>query len=157
MDKARGRVLVVNKGFALWLHTEGESPLYADDSVSSDVLDYMFFCFEGEPSFAYLSQGMDSHATARVNFVDVNWCLAPFGRTDYLPFEELPPKPATFDEMTGLAKKLSFGTPFVRVDLIEYCGRPRFSEMTFHNCSGYMPCDPPEWDEKVGDIPTLSR
>ena len=81
---------------------------------------------------------MDSHATAHVNFVDMNWSLAPFGRTDYLPFEELPPKPATFDEMAGLAKKLSFGIPFVRVDLFEYCGRPRFSEMTFHNCSGYM-------------------
>lgn len=80
-----------------------------------------------------------------------------FRTIDYLPFGELPPKPATFDEMAGLAKKLSFGIPFVRVDLIEYCGRPRFSEMTFHNCSGYMPFDPPEWDEKVGDMLTLPR
>ena len=49
----------------------------------------------------------------------MNWEKAPFGRSDYLEFEVLPPKPAKFDEMVKIAKSLSSGHPFLRVDLYE--------------------------------------
>lgn len=58
--------------------------------------------------------------------------------------------------MLDIAKWLSFGIPFVRVDLFVYEGQVRFSEMTFSSCGGFLGFDPPEWDGKVGGVLSLS-
>ncbi|RXZ54747.1 hypothetical protein ET524_09835 [Senegalimassilia faecalis] len=143
--------LLVNEFSLLWVHEN-----YCPD-VAEEQIDYKFYCFDGEPRFIYVSQGLERHETARIDFLNMDWERASFGRPDYASFEAIPSKPDTFDEMTGLVKELSKNMPFVRVDFFEYKGRPRFSEMTFHPCGGFMPFDPPEWDEKVGDMLTLPR
>lgn len=130
---------------------------YLDPSMGADpaagITDYKFYCFGGEPGYLYVSQGLEDHATARISFLNIgDWSFAPFGRNDYAPFDELPPKPACYDEMEGLARELAAGISFVRADLFVYGGRPRFSEMTFSPCGGFMPFDKPEWDEKLGEL-----
>ena len=82
----------------------------------------------------------------------MNWEKAPFGRSDYLEFEVLPPKPAKFDEMVKIAKSLSSGHPFLRVDLYEINNKVYFSELTFSPCAGFMPFVPEEWDAKLGKL-----
>ena len=73
---------------------------------------------------------MDNHETARLSFLTMNWEKAPFGRSDYLEFEVLPPKPTKFDEMVKIAKSLSGGHPFLRVDLYEkMCIRDRIKDV----------------------------
>ena len=74
----------------------------------------------------------------------------PFYRTDFKQFEVLPPKPDCFDEMIRLAKKLSNGIPFLRVDLYEVNGKVYFGELTFYPGIGMSRFEPEEWDEKVG-------
>lgn len=114
------------------------------------MTDYKFYCFDGEPRYLYVSQGLEDHETARISFLSLDWDFMPFRRGDYRPFKELPPKPVPLDEMVGIARTLSKGIPFVRVDLYEHGGGVLFSEMTFHPCSGFMPISPESADEEMG-------
>ena len=134
----------------MWLH-EGCAPAVTQKGLT----DYKLYCFGGEPRFLYVSQGLEDHDTARISFLGLDWEFAPFRRDDYAPFEDLPERPASLDEMVELARALSDGIPFVRVDFYDVGGSPRFSEMTFHPCSGFMPFRPAEWDLRVGDMLSL--
>lgn len=134
----------------MWLHFERPG-----NAVPKGLTDYKICCFGGEPKFLYVSQGLEDHSTARISFLSLDWTFAPFSREDYVPFEELPVRPASFDKMVGLARTLSVGIPFVRVDFYDVSGEPAFSEMTFHPCSGFMPFNPREWDMRIGDMLSL--
>lgn len=142
-----------------WPYKDVKPLVFAEEyleSGGSGLIDYKFHCFNGEPQFLYISQGLENHATARMDFLDMRWKPMGFSRSDYRRFAELPPRPACFDEMAAIARSLSADIPFVRVDLFENAGRPRFSEMTFHPCSGFMPFEPPEWDARLGELLNLS-
>lgn len=124
---------------------------YLEDKPGECLTDYKIFCFNGEPRFLYLSQGMDDHATARMSFLNIDWNFAPYKRLDYKPLESLPEKPQNYEEMLEIAKKLSEGIPHVRVDLYSLKGKIYFGELTFFTCSGMIPFDPAEWDLKLGE------
>ena len=61
-------------------------------------------------------------------------------------------KPKTFDEMVNVARVLSEGFPFVRVDLYEIEGRVYFGEMTFTPASGGGGFRPDEMDYELGKM-----
>ena len=124
----------------------------SDWRAPQGTVDYKFYCFDGEPRFLYVSQGLEDHETASISFLDLDWRRMPFKRDDYRDFAVLPNRPESLDEMSELSRVLSKNIPFVRVDFFEHDAKPRFSEMTFHPCSGFMKFDPPEWDGKVGDM-----
>jgi len=119
------------------------------------LIDYKFYCFNGEPKFLYVSQGLEDHSTAKISFLTLDWEFAPFKRDDYESFSSLPQKPACFEKMIEISKILSEGHPFLRVDLYDIDGHVYFSELTFSPCSGFMHFQPAEWDRKVGDYLTL--
>ena len=50
------------------------------------------------------------------------------------------------------AEVLATGFPFVRVDLYEVDGRPRFGELTFYPASGYLRPVPDTIDRLYGDL-----
>lgn len=124
---------------------------YLDEQTGTGLHDYKFYCFHGEPRLLYLSEGLEDHTTAKISFVTLDWEFAEFGRSDFAPFKELPPKPENFQQMIQLAKKLSAGNPFLRVDLYSVQGKVYFSELTFTPCSGHMPFDPENWDGILGE------
>lgn len=136
-------------------HTPVEHLVYASSSSvygSNKKVPYSTDDKVDNPVSLYVSNGMDNHETARLSFLTMNWEKAPFGRSDYLEFEVLPPKPTKFDEMVKIAKSLSGGHPFLRVDLYEINNKVYFSELTFSPCGGFMPFVPEEWDAKLGEI-----
>lgn len=90
-------------------------------------------------------------------FADMNYEQASFNRADYQHFDRLPAKPEKFDEMKKVVKYLSKDIPFVRVDLYEIHQQIYFGELTFHPCSGYMPFEPEQWDEKLGKLIRLPK
>ena len=122
-----------------------------DNSQQSGLVDYKFYCFGGETKFLYISQGLENHKTARISFLNLDWTFAPFKRTDYKPFDDLPQKPKEFEKMIDLTKQLSKNIPFLRVDLYEIEGKIYFSELTFSPCGGMMRFEPEEWDYKFGE------
>lgn len=132
-----------------------ESASLEDDigksTVEIGLTDYKFYCFNGVPKFLYISKGLEDHTTALMTFVTMDWKIAPFQRTDFAGFKELPKKPEHYDEMVEYATKLSEGIPFVRVDLYEIQNTVYFSEMTFSPSSGYALFSPGEWENTIGE------
>ena len=125
---------------------------YLENIAGQGLIDYKFYCFNGEPKFLYVSQGLENHATASRSFLTFDWQFAPFGRSDYKPLDVLPEKPKNFDKMVEFASILSKNIPFLRVDLYEVEGKIYFSELTFSPCGGMMPFNPPEWDRRLGEM-----
>jgi hypothetical protein len=52
--------------------------------------------------------------------------------------------------MLEMARRLSSGTDFLRVDLYNINGRIVFGELTSHPASGMGMFEPAEWDLKFG-------
>ena len=125
---------------------------YMQDGDSRELKDYKFYCFDGEPAFLYVSEGLENHQTAHISFLNLDWTRAPFLRSDYAGFETLPPKPDRFDEMVAMARRLSEGFRFVRVDLYEINGTVYFGELTFTPTGGFVPFIPDEADLEIGKL-----
>ena len=87
---------------------------------------------------------------------DMQYNMMPFSMDD-AKADVLPPKPLLFDVMASASEKLSEGLPFLRVDM--YCIGDVFyvGELTFYHYGGFIPFNPVEWDEKLGDLLDLSK
>lgn len=46
---------------------------YMEDISGNGLTDYKFYCFNGDPKYLYVSNGMDNHETARLSFLTMNW------------------------------------------------------------------------------------
>lgn len=125
---------------------------YLEGASERGLIDYKFYCFNGEPQFLYVSQGLENHSTALISFVNLDWSRAPYRRKDFAEFKTLPPKPQCLNEMLDVARTLSSGCKFLRVDLYEVNGRVYFSELTFTPCGGFMPFESIEQDIKMGEL-----
>lgn len=124
-----------------------------------DLIDYKFYCFNGEPKFLYVGYAnmKDGVKHDQLSFFDLEWRPTPFYRTDHEPLPFDVAQPRNFDEMIQIAARLSKGIPFLRVDLYSIDGQVYFSELTFHPGSGFGPFSPPEWERKIGEWIILSE
>lgn len=130
-------------------YVEDECPPNSD---ITGLLDYKYYCFNGEPRFLYIGYAdvRDGIKHDRMTYLDLDWHKTDFKRPDH---EELPfniAKPVNFDEMVIIARKLSENIPFVRVDLYCINNRIYFSEMTFFPGAGFSPFSPEEWEYTLG-------
>ncbi|MBE5819572.1 MAG: glycosyl transferase [Clostridiales bacterium] len=130
---------------------------YMATEEQPELIDYKFFCFNGNPKLLYVSEGLSDHNTAKISFADMDYKMTEFYRKDYKPFDKLPKKPENFEEMKELAKVLSKDIPFVRVDFYEIEGKIYFGELTFYPCSGYIPFKPEKYDKILGDMLELPK
>lgn len=124
---------------------------YMEDSKTSELRDYKFFCFDGEVKALFIAtdRQKDGEET-KFDFFDVDFNHLPFsnGHSN----AEIPPaKPEKFEIMKGLAGKLSKGIPQIRVDFYEVNDRVYFGELTFSHWSGMKPFKPKEWDYTFGE------
>ena len=123
-------------------------------NTSGTLIDYKFHCFNGEPKFLYVGTDDISSGTKgelKLSFFDLDWKISPFYRSDHKPIAIDVEKPKCFDEMIDIARKLSKGIPFVRVDLYWVNGQILFSEMTFFPGGGNGYFSPEEWENRLGD------
>lgn len=126
--------------------------------LEDEILDYKFFCFEGEPEFFYISQASEGRFDQlKADFFYINGELAEFIRTDHDHFQEKPTMPKELDKMLDVARKLSKDFVFVRVDLFNVGGKIYFSELTFTPSSGMMPLCPETADYRIGQMLDISK
>lgn len=119
---------------------------------SDALLDYKWFCFDGEPKLMYISN--DAGATPHTDFFDMEFNHLLIRMKD--PNSDvLPEKPAQFEKMKELAATLSKGIPCVRVDFYVVNNQVYFGEMTFYHASGFAKIYPEEWNDKLGEWITL--
>ncbi len=128
------------------------------ESGNSDLTDYKVFCFNGEPKFIQVIQNRSIRET--IDFFDTVWKHQEFvGLTPNVRNSEKSiPRPARLNEMLEIAATLSYGIPFLRVDLYVVNDNIYFGELTFFPASGLGTFTPDIWDLRLGqmlELPSL--
>lgn len=117
-----------------------------------DLLDYKWFCFNGEPKYCQVIQNRTTDES--IDFFDINW--------NHQEFIGLNPKahPATYpvsrpkhlDTQIRIARKLSTDIPYSRIDLYEVGEMTYFGEITFYPLSGMGKFFPEKYNEILGQM-----
>lgn len=128
---------------------------YLEDSTCHSLPDYKFFCFNGEPKFLFVATGRAEGNTC-FDFFDTDYRWLPV-RQHYPNAATPPEKPACFDEMLELSRKLSAGFKHVRVDFFQVNGKVYFGELTLTHFAGYHPYEPESYDSLFGSYLNLEN
>lgn len=120
-----------------------------EESSADGLTEYKLFCFNGEPQVVLVGRG-EAHSTSRTcDYFDINFNRLPFALSN--PRSNLPEeKPVQFEEMLEIARKLSSGRTFLRVDTYIVNGHVYIGELTFYHGAGLERFDPVEWNLKLG-------
>lgn len=126
---------------------------YISDSKGFDTLtDYKFYCFNGVVESVMLCLDRYTGDT-KFYFFDEDWNLRRYNLRGKAALDGFTlPKPKGIDRMFEIARILSKGIPYVRVDLYNIDGDIFFSELTFFPQSGFDPNYLLETDKYFGQL-----
>jgi len=119
-------------------------------NIEGQLYDYKVFCFGGEPYCMYVAQEHFADGSSYpITFYDLDWRKMDvrYGSHRSMDAE----KPRHFTEMVGMARILSKGFPFIRVDFFDTDERPYVAEMTFAPGGGCVPYSPESFNRLLGD------
>lgn len=133
---------------------------YMEDSVTGELRDYKFFCFDGVVKAMFVaSDRQNKKEDTKFDFFDCDYnhlCII----NGHPNAKTIPEKPHNFDLMKKLAAELSKGYPHIRVDFYEIDNKVYFGELTLYHWSGMVPFEPEEWDYIFGkwiELPTKRK
>ena len=120
------------------------------EKKNSDLTDYKFYCFNGDPLIMMLSVGRYSDNLC-FDYYDMQWNKLPlvWDRPNSNINHLCPP---CFEEMKNLCKKLSNAIPHVRCDFYIIDNVPLFGELTFFDSSGFSKFQDSSWNERLGSM-----
>jgi len=121
---------------------------FLKNEESKSLVDYKFYCFNGEPKFVLV---IFEDGKKVYKYLNMNWELLPFAGKKVIKYDGMIQKPSNFDEMTMLASKLADKFPFVRVDFYSIEGKTIFGEMTFYPTDGRKDFRPDKYNKIIGD------
>lgn len=127
-----------------------------EEYLGECIIDYKFFCFNGEPKYIYVSSDLVHDRQAQIGFFYLDGTKMPLIRDDYaqMDIEELPP---FFENMKKDAELLCEDFPFVRVDFFVANNTYYFAELTFTPSGGMMPFNPDKYDLEWGENMDISK
>jgi hypothetical protein len=125
-----------------------EKYLDGDHGAGTSLSEYKFYCFNGKPVTILLAR--DRFTDLRVNFYDLEWNLLPWRRKSPNASVNIP-KPGRLGEMLEIARKLSEGLFFARIDLYVVQDKIIFGEVTLSPGSGFSKFYPDEADLALGE------
>lgn len=133
--------------------------IYAEKFIRGidDLIDYKFHCINGNPEFVLTCSQRKANGDAAMavtlDLFDMEWKHIPeiIGSGNEIAGDGLIQKPETFDRMKEIARVLSRGFEFVRVDLYEIDGNILFGEMTFSPACCVFPYFSKEIDIEMGN------
>lgn len=125
--------------------------IVCEEFLGDTIMDYKFFCFNGEPKYIYVSNDLIHDRQAQIGFFYLDGKKMPLRRDDYtdIPSIDFPP---FFEEMRKAAEVLCRDFPFVRVDFFLANGRYYFAELTFTPSACMMPFNPEKYDLEWGNL-----
>lgn len=118
-----------------------------------DIMDYKFFCFNGEPKMMFIVSNRRLPGGHKADFFDMEgnhldvWQLGFENNpsTPQLPTSEV------FEKMKSIASVLSKDVPLLRVDLYYVNQKIYVGELTFSDSGGYAPFEPTEYNHIIGN------
>lgn len=136
-------------------HYRGRNRIMCERMLEYNIRDYKIFCFDGQPRYFKIDADRLGHHHA--NYYDLDWNLMDLDertcpRNPSMKAERIP----QFEEMLDIARRLSKGFPFVRVDLYLHADKVYFGEMTFIPAGGYAPLMPESYERRLGDMIDLT-
>ena len=121
---------------------------YKDNGVDG-LIDYKFWCFNGEPKFYGVNAG---HGHGAINYYNIDGTDFMYQRSDYSANKNAAwEKPKNFEKMIEYSKKLSEDFKFVRVDFYEINDKIYLGELTFIPGGGYIKYNG-NGDEEIGKM-----
>jgi len=144
----------VGKSFGReWAYEGVKNRIIAEKYIESkddSLVDYKFFCFNGEVKYIYVISDRKLGKTARLGIYDSDFKKLDAYRADEQKQTTPCKKPVNFDLMKEYASVLSRDFPHARIDLYDNNNCIIFGEITFYDGSGYMRFDPDEFDNTLG-------
>lgn len=123
---------------------------YMVDESGTQLKDYKIFCFDGEPYCVQVD--FDRFHGHKKNLYSLDWELQEFS-FNYPAHPEIEiARPDTLEKMLEIAKVLSVGEPYVRIDFYSVDHKPYVGEITFFPASGYGKFVPEKYDRIFGDL-----
>ncbi len=122
-------------------------------SVSPDLIDYKFYCFNGVPKLIMVANGR-STGNKRFGYYDTEWNTVDISWGAPKPDVEFT-KPDNLNEMLEIASKLSSDLVHARIDLYNIDSHVYFGEITFYDGSGLDKINPQSYDEYLGSLMKL--
>lgn len=138
-----------------WVYRDVPPRYIAEEIIEnrdgSELVDYKFHCFDGEPKLLFLaSDRYLGENTLKFDWYDMDLNHLPFKSKGYENSNKEIPFFPEFDLMKEIARKLSEGMPYVRVDLYLVNRKIYFGELTFFHDAGFVALEPEEWEYKLG-------
>ena len=131
-----------------WAYADIPRGLLVEPFIGSgDVLptDYKLFVFGGRAAFVQVH--LDRASAHRWIVMDLDW-----RRVSPSTHDPDPARPVSLPAMIAGAELLARDHDFLRVDLYEVAGRPRFGEITVYPGSGLLPVVPASLDRRMGEL-----
>ena len=131
-----------------------------DRAVSSSIIDYKIWCFNGKPDSVLVCSNRRTQGGCALSAFDLDWNYCPKATIFNDEHFEAPrpiPCPAKLKEMLEVAEKLSADFPEVRVDLYHINDRIYFGELTFTSLGGTMTYYTPQELLRMGQKIDLSN
>ena len=126
-----------------------EKLLEDERHINNAVNDYKIFCYDGKPEYVICITDRYTDSCNHLVY-DTQWNKIRVA-SEGADIDKDAPKPENLAEMLDIARKLSEGFPFARIDLYSLDGKVYFGEITFYPWSGYMEFEPDEFDYTLGE------
>ena len=129
---------------------------YIDPSPNvEDLPDYKWYCFNGEPKYCQVIQNRST--TETIDFFDSEWNHQEFvGLNPAAVHATVPPsRPSNLDTQVKIARKLSKGMSYSRIDLYDTGDKTYFGEVTLFPNSGLGTFTPERYNELLGQLIVL--
>lgn len=137
-----------------WPYKDVPRKIIAEQYMKSDaggLTDYKIHCFNGEPKLILVCKDRFVETGLTEDFFSEEWEHLDIRRPSHPNAVHPIPKPDELSQMLMLAKILSEGIPFVRVDFYIIDHKIYFSELTFFPAAGFEKFIPDKWDRILGD------
>lgn len=136
-----------------------EELLITNNPLSSSIIDYKFYCFDGEPFICgvYFDRDFETLKTSSV-FYDMKWNKHPEWKNPILKSLDIDiPQPQNFEKMKLICKTLCKDMPFCRLDFYEVNTSLYFGEFTFTPAACTGGSLNPTIFTKLGNMMTLKQ
>lgn len=144
-----------------WPYKNIHPIIFAEEYISSPsiseggLVDYKVFCFDGKPYMICVISNRSEKA--KLSYLSLDWQMID-ARQRYDNHDVLPKCPKNKGLMLEIAKKLSEGIPFLRVDFFEDTNEKLFvGELTFLPSSGLIPFQPDSFDYELGKMIDIEK